>query len=71
MLVAVVLRKSGTMPVRDRRIAQVWDVVGGTCVQTIENAHASVIMGLIQWQVCVCSTCTNPTLCPQVLISLW
>ena len=30
---------------------QVWDVVGGSCVQTIEKAHKSVIMGLIQWQV--------------------
>lgn len=29
---------------------KVWDLMAGTCVQTIDNAHENVIMGLVQWQ---------------------
>ncbi len=29
---------------------QVWDLAAGACVQTIDNAHENVIMGLVNWQ---------------------
>lgn len=30
---------------------QVWDMTAGQCVQSIEQAHSSIVMSLLAWEV--------------------
>ena len=34
---------------------QVWDMSSGQCVQSIQQAHRSVVMSLLAWEVCPCN----------------